>query len=152
MHMCPPHWLPPPETPPPLRFPYERHCLRRFTVRPSHPPPLSPFQAALTFPLLHPHCRVVPPSPLAIGALSPPTNTTARSILHRLYAAPPLGCAPPPTALPGALPVAPTSSPAAPWCWPATNEPTVSAPPRRRAWHSHVADRFSAEPGRQAEA
>jgi hypothetical protein len=59
--MCPPHRLPPPETPPPLQFPSERHHRRRFTLRPFHPPSLSPFEAALTFLLLHRHCRVVPP-------------------------------------------------------------------------------------------
>jgi hypothetical protein len=36
-----------------------------------------------------------------------------------------------PTALPGALPVAPTSSLTAPCHWPATTEPLTSAPPRR---------------------
>jgi hypothetical protein len=48
-----PHRLPPSETPPPLRFPSERHSLRRCTVRPSHPLPLSQFEAVLTFPLPH---------------------------------------------------------------------------------------------------
>jgi hypothetical protein len=65
--------------------------LRRFTVRPFHPPLLSPFEAALTFLLPHRHCRVVPPPLPATGAPSPPTNTAARSILHHLHAAPPLG-------------------------------------------------------------
>jgi hypothetical protein len=88
---CLPHQLPPPDTPPPLWSSFERHRLRRFTVRPSHLPPLSPFEAALTFPLPRPHYRAVPPLPPAIGALSPPTNTAARSILHRLYIVPPLG-------------------------------------------------------------
>jgi hypothetical protein len=51
MHL--PRWLPPPETPPPLMFLSERHRLCRFTVRSSHPPPLSPIEDALTFPLPH---------------------------------------------------------------------------------------------------
>jgi hypothetical protein len=84
-----PRQLPPPETPPPLWFPSECHRLRRFTVRPSHPPLLSPIEAALTFPLLHQHCRVVPPSPPATGALSPPTNTAVPRLLPHLCAATP---------------------------------------------------------------
>jgi hypothetical protein len=61
------HWKP-------LRFPSECHRLCRFTVRPSHSPLLSLIEVALTFPLLHRHCRVVPASPLATGALFPLTN------------------------------------------------------------------------------
>jgi hypothetical protein len=76
---------------PPLWFPSERHRLRRFTVRPFHPPLLSPFEAALTFPLPHRHYRVVPPSPPATGAPSLPTKASDRSILHHLHAALPLG-------------------------------------------------------------
>jgi hypothetical protein len=126
---CLPRRLPPPETPPPLRFPSERHRLHHITVRPFHPPQLSPVEAALTFPLPHRHYRVVPPSPPTTGALSPPMNVAARSILHRLSATPLLGSAPPPTALAGALPVAPASSPAAPCRQLGATEPPASMPP-----------------------
>jgi hypothetical protein len=68
------------DPPPPLRFPSEHHRLRRFTVRPSHPPPLSPFEDTLTFPLPRRHCRVVLPSPPATRAPTPPMNAVARSI------------------------------------------------------------------------
>jgi hypothetical protein len=88
---CLPHRFPPPETPAPLRFPFNRHCLRCMTVRPSHPPPLSPIYAASTFPLPHRHCTVTPPSPPATGALSPPMNSAVLRLLHRLHAASPFG-------------------------------------------------------------
>jgi hypothetical protein len=77
----------------PLRFSSERHRCRRFTVRPFHLPSLSPFEAALTFPLLHRHCKVVRPTPPTTGAASPPLNAAARSILPREL----IGSALPPT-------------------------------------------------------
>jgi hypothetical protein len=141
------------------------HCQCRFTVRPFHPPPLSPFEAALTLPLPHQHSWVMPPLPPATGAPSPPMNAAARSILHRLYAAPPLGFAPPPTTLPGVHPVAPASSLAAPCRRPAATKPTASKLSSAQAargacvvsvpgytFHSCAAGCFSAGPGRQAEA
>jgi hypothetical protein len=88
---CLPHRLPPPETPPPLRFSSERHRLRRFTVRPSHPPPLSPIEVDLTFPLSHRHYRATPPSPPCTGALSLRTNAAVPRLLHCLHTAPPFG-------------------------------------------------------------
>jgi hypothetical protein len=127
---CLPHQPLPPETPPPLWFPSERHRVCRFTVRPSHPPPLSPIEAAHTFPLSHRHCRAAPPSPLATRALTPPMNAAVPRLLHCLHTAPPFGSAPPPTALPGALPVTLASSLAAPCRHPATSKSLVSTPPR----------------------
>jgi hypothetical protein len=60
---------PAPTTRDPLPLPRqissEHHRLRRFTVRPSHPSPLSPIVATLTFPLPHRHCRDVTPLPPA---------------------------------------------------------------------------------------
>jgi hypothetical protein len=76
-----------------------------------------------TFPILHRHCRVAPPSPPATKALSPPMNAIVPRLLHRLHTTPTFGWAPPPTSLPDALTVAPMSSPTAPCRRPATTEP-----------------------------
>jgi hypothetical protein len=84
---CLPHrfhrWRPPP----PLWFPSKHHCLRRFTMRPFNPPPLSPYEATLTFLLPHRHCRVVPPSPLELPPRRrtppPEASSTASRPRHR---------------------------------------------------------------------
>jgi hypothetical protein len=149
VHARAPHTLPPPPRRPPHQLSATGAPPSRRTPseRRRRPPPCCERPLSCSFPQSTAASslrwspssyRTSPRSSRTTRATPPPLNAAARRRLLRLTVGTPFRCAPTPSSLPGASPVAPSRSPVTPCRRRATTEPPTSTPPRCPARSLHV--------------